>query len=71
MGGLNLAVAELDHTKVTEAGLKELTGLQSLQGCFSANNEVDDAGLEQLTALKSLLVLPSATRSVDRRREVP
>ena len=44
----------LGHTKVTDAGLKELAGLKSLQSLYLYSTDVTDAGLKELAGLKSL-----------------
>ena len=44
-------------TKVTDAGLKELAGLQSLHSLYLTHCQVTDAGLKELAGLKSLQVL--------------
>ncbi len=47
----------LNLTKVTDAGLKELAGLKSLQALYLAGTQVTDAGLKELAGLKSLQIL--------------
>jgi RNA polymerase sigma factor (sigma-70 family) len=42
---------------VTDAGLKELAGLKSLQSLILDNNPVTDAGLDELAGLKNLRTL--------------
>ena len=42
------------HAEVTDAGLKELAGLKSLQSLHLGNTKVTDAGLKELAGLKSL-----------------
>ena len=44
----------LGRAKVTDAGLKELTGLKSLQSLNLVGAKVTDAGLKELAGLKSL-----------------
>ena len=44
----------LDLTKVTEAGLKELTPLKNLTTLDLSYTQVTDAGLKELAALKNL-----------------
>ena len=45
---------DLNNTQVTDAGLKELAGLQSLQTLVLFGTQVTDAGLKELAGLKSL-----------------
>ena len=45
------------HSEVTDAGLKELAGLKSLQALGLARTGVTDAGLKELAGLKSLQAL--------------
>ena len=45
---------ELGFTKVTDAGLKELAGLKSLQSLNLGHTKVTDAGLKALAGLKDL-----------------
>ena len=53
----------LNATNVTDAGLKELAGLKSLQALNLNNTQVTDAGLKELTGLKSLqTVILTATQ---------
>jgi internalin A len=47
----------LSLTKVTDAGLKELAGLKSLQALYLAGTQVTDAGLKEAAGLKSLQTL--------------
>ena len=47
----------LNLTKVTDAGLKELAGLKSLQALYLAGTPVTDAGLKEVAGLKSLQTL--------------
>jgi hypothetical protein len=47
----------LGGTKVTDAGLKELAGLKSLQTLNLVGTQVTDAGLKELAGLKSLQTL--------------
>jgi internalin A len=47
----------LNLTKVTDAGLKELAGLKSLQALYLAETQVTDAGLKELANRKSLQIL--------------
>jgi len=47
--GLNLG-----YTQVTDAGLKELAGLKSLQSLYLHGTKVTGAGLKELAGLKSL-----------------
>ena len=47
----------LDETKMTDAGLKELAGLKSLQALYLAGTRVTDAGLKEVAGLKSLQTL--------------
>ena len=47
----------LRYTEVTDAGLKELAGLKSLQTLDLYHTEVTDAGLKELAGLKSLQAL--------------
>ncbi len=42
---------------MTDAGLKELAGLKSLQLLYLAGTQVTDAGLKELAGLKSLQML--------------
>ena len=42
---------------MTDAGLKELAGLKSLQTLNLSNTKVTDAGLKELAGLKSLQAL--------------
>src|SRR5205807_1684624 len=44
-------------TQVTDAGLKEIAGLKSLQSLSLSGTQVTDAGLKELTSLKSLQLL--------------
>jgi hypothetical protein len=44
----------LGHTKVTDAGLKELAGLKGLKELDLDDTQVTDAGLKELAALKEL-----------------
>ena len=44
----------LNSTKVTDAGLKELAGLKSLQALYLNNTQVTDAGLKELAGLEEL-----------------
>ncbi len=48
---------DLRHTEVTDAGLKELAGLKSLQTLDLWGSKVTDAGLKELAGLKSLQTL--------------
>ena len=47
----------LNGTKMTDAGLKELAGLKSLQALDLGGTQVTDAGLKELAGLKSLRAL--------------
>ena len=47
----------LFHAQVTDAGLKELAGLKSLQSLILNGTQVTDAGLKELAGLKSLQTL--------------
>ncbi len=47
----------LNSTKMTDAGLKELAGLKSLQALYLAGTPVTDAGLKELAGLTSLQTL--------------
>ncbi len=47
----------LNSTKMTDAGLKQLAGLKSLQALYLAGTQVTDAGLKELAGLKSLQTL--------------
>ena len=47
----------LNLTKVTDAELKELAGLKSLQAMYLAGTQVTDAGLKEVAGLKSLQTL--------------
>ena len=50
-----MRVLKLDAaSKITDAGLKELTGLKQLRDPGLGSTQVTDAGLKQLTALKDL-----------------
>jgi hypothetical protein len=55
---------DLRETKVTDAGLKDLAGLQSLQVLRLSFTPVTDAGLKELAGLKSLQVLSLHSTSV-------
>ena len=47
----------LRDTNITDAGLKELSGLTSLQVLGLGNSQVTDAGVAELAKLKSLQTL--------------
>ncbi len=47
----------LNSTKMTDAGLKELDGLRSLQALYLAGTRVTDAGLKEVAGLESLRTL--------------
>jgi internalin A len=49
--------ASLFNTKVTDAGLKDLTALEGLQKLNLSGTQVTDAGLKELGALKNLKIL--------------
>ena len=56
----------LAGTGVTDAGLKELAGLQNLQRFVLGNTAITDAGLKELAKLKSLKnVHLAGTRTTD------
>ena len=44
----------LEGTKITDAGLKELAKLQKLERLFLCHTQITDAGLKELTKLKNL-----------------
>src|SRR5205085_58971 len=44
----------LFRTPITDAGLKELTGLKQLQALYLGGTQVTDAGLKELAGLKQL-----------------
>ena len=48
---------DLRRTQVTDAGLKELAGLKSLQALDLGDTKVTDAGLKELAGLKNLQTL--------------
>jgi Leucine-rich repeat (LRR) protein len=48
---------DLNLTKMTDQGLKELVGLKSLQALYLAGTQVTDEGLKDLAGRKSLLTL--------------
>ena len=48
---------DLNETKMTDAGLKELAGLKSLQALYIAGTQLTDAGLKELAGRKSLQTL--------------
>ena len=54
----------LSYTKVTDAGLKELAGLKSLQSLYFALTPVTDTGLKELAGLDTLRVLPLSGTTV-------
>jgi formyltetrahydrofolate synthetase len=49
-----LEALDLDHTKVTDAGIAKLTGLTRLLNLELDSVELTDAGVAQLGALRSL-----------------
>jgi internalin A len=55
--GKPIVRAELGFTKMTDAGLKELTGLKKLKELFLHRTEVTDAGLKELAAFEHLETL--------------
>ena len=55
--GTPIISLDLHSTKVTDAGLKELAGLKSLQVLNLAGTQVTDAGLKELADLKNLQIL--------------
>jgi hypothetical protein len=48
---------DVNATKMTDAGLKELAGLKSLQALYLAGTQVTDAGLKEIAGRKSLQTL--------------
>jgi internalin A len=42
------------HTKITDAGLKELAALKNLQWLEPGGTKITDAGLKELAGLKNL-----------------
>src|SRR5207245_2591285 len=62
--GSPIISVNLDSTKVTDAGLKELAGLKSLQSLDLMFTMVTDAGLKELAGLKSLQTLKLNSRQV-------
>src|SRR5437868_6633691 len=58
---------DLDNTKVTDAGLKELKEVKSLQTLYLSVTAVTDAGLKELKELKNLQTLYlNGTKVTDR-----
>src|SRR5262245_52036648 len=55
--GKPVVMVNLGSTKVTDAGLKELTPLKSLTKLTLSGTLVTDAGLKELKSLKSLATL--------------
>ena len=53
---------------MTDAGLKELAGLKSLQSLNLQHTKVTDAGLKELAGLKSLQTLDLSRYPGDGRR---
>ena len=56
---------DLSFTKITDAGIKELTGLKQLERLDLSDTRVTDAGLKELTGLKQLRQLVLRRRSSD------
>ena len=52
--GLELQSLALYHTRITDAGLKNLAGLSSLRTLSLGRTQVTDAGLKSLAGLKNL-----------------
>ena len=55
---------DLVNTQVTDAGLKELAGLKSLQMLDLRHTQITDAGLKELAGLKNLQVLSLSNTKV-------
>jgi len=54
---LKLRYLDASETKITDAGLKELKGLRSLETVYLIATDISDAGLRELKALPNLQTL--------------
>lgn len=64
LAGLELASLNLNHTGITDAGVKNLVALKSLKKLQLANTRLTDAGLKELGALNGLTILDISITNV-------
>lgn len=48
---------QLSKTAITDAGLRDLSGMRSLRGLYLDNTKITDAGLQHVFQLRDLEVL--------------